>query len=52
MIKSKIMALFSKLRAESLSNEYFDICSMKRVEMSQDLNQELLKPALSKKNHF
>ena len=49
MIKSKIMALFSKLRAESLSNEYFDICSMKRVEMSQDLNQEFLKPALSRK---
>lgn len=32
MIKSKIAALFSKVRAESLSGEYFDICSMKRVE--------------------
>lgn len=32
MIKSKITALFSKLRAESLSSKYFDICSMKRVE--------------------
>ena len=46
MIKSKITALFCKLRAESFSSEYFDICSMKRVKMSRDLNQEFLKPAL------
>ena len=47
MIKSKITALFSKLRSERFSSEYFDICSMKRVE-----NESRPEPRIFKTSAF